>query len=86
MRLNEFTLLVCMLFLCCVGSDALRKLSFLADHTIGNADKRSSNETELKAGYYSHCRRRSKDFEENGSIESDDKRVVPTGSNPLHNR
>ena len=84
------------------SSDAVRRLSLLStDFIIDNGNKRSSNETaNLQA--LSHCRsskakgvlhfcqyynrKNTTTTATTNTSTSEDKRVVPTGSNPLHNR
>ncbi|EXC13473.1 hypothetical protein L484_003587 [Morus notabilis] len=91
MRLTEFTVVVFLLFLACgFGSDAVRiRLSFLMTHDIVSSNlKRNSSSNESSSQELQHFGKFSHNVNSNSSSisASEDKRVVPTGSNPLHNR
>ncbi|KAG2691953.1 hypothetical protein I3760_08G030800 [Carya illinoinensis] len=85
MRLAEFMILLCLLSLASLCSDAVatRTVFFMTD--ADGAKKRSSNETFEAKRLHFHSEQCSNSEKYNHS-SVDDKRVVPTGSNPLHNK
>lgn len=92
MRLAEFIVLLCLLSLAFVGSDAVVRMTMLTA-TNGAKERKSSNET-LEAVNRCNSKRLHFRSEKLSSSEKynhintteDNKRVVPTGPNPLHNR
>lgn len=87
MKLAEFMILLCLFSLAFVGSDAVARMTMLT--ATNGAKERSSNET-LEEAVMSRCNSKTKRFhfrsEHHNDTTEDNKRVVPTGPNPLHNR
>lgn len=87
MRLTELILVMCLLFWACIGSNTVARKTLL----VSNGAKKKNNSVGValdgplkcnSKGSHSHlsC------YNNNNATSSDDKRVVPTGPNPLHNR
>ncbi|KAE9609887.1 hypothetical protein Lalb_Chr07g0180791 [Lupinus albus] len=75
MRFLELIFVLCLLFLACIGSNTMaRKTMFVTNMFDGAKVKNTSMAVDD-----SHTK-------SNKNTISDEKRVVPTGSNPLHNR
>ncbi|KAH0993537.1 hypothetical protein GBA52_005020 [Prunus armeniaca] len=100
MRLAEITLL-CLLVVACIRSNAVARSSFFTtfdhDHHHDDVGKRmkssSSNGRVLEAATFSqYCKSKGHQFYDyffhsnSKNTTSENKRVVPTGPNPLHNR
>lgn len=83
MRLAELMILLCLLSLALDSSDAAARMTMFLTATNGAKD-RSSNET-LEAVKRCKSMDLSK-YEKYNNTSAEDKRVVPTGPNPLHNR
>ncbi|KAI4335319.1 hypothetical protein L6164_013976 [Bauhinia variegata] len=90
MRLPELIFLFCLLFLATAGSNAVARRTYLLTNLFDAAKKRSTNEVagehadeckskSFRFGHYLSC-------PDSNTTTSDDKRLVPTGPNPLHNR
>ncbi|EEF46634.1 conserved hypothetical protein, partial [Ricinus communis] len=73
--------LYCVLIFASIRSDAVPKKAFFFSND-GNKRKNTSSNEPIEAvnGYF--CNKGTK----NSNKTSDEKRVVPTGPNPLHNR
>lgn len=92
MRLAEFIVLLCLLSLSFVGSDAVVRMTMLTA-TNGAKERKSSNETleevnrcnSKRLHFRSEKLSNSEKYNHINTAE-DNKRVVPTGPNPLHNR
>lgn len=90
MRLPEFILLVCLLSSAIVDSDAMGRMNMLA--AIDGAPKRSSNQTLEAASNRKYSKRLNfrsvhlSKSEKYNDTSADNKRMVPTGPNPLHNK
>lgn len=92
MRLAEFIVLLCLLSLSFVGSDAVVRMTMLTA-TNGAKERKSSNETleevnrcnSKRLHFRSEKLSNSEKYNDINTAE-DNKRVVPTGPNPLHNR
>lgn len=93
MRLPKLIILLCLLFSACVGSNsvvATSKTFFVSKYLFEGAKKKTvlngvvvttkCNPKRHQLGHYLSCSDQKK------NTNSDDKRVVPTGPNPLHNR
>lgn len=91
MRLPEFMLLLCLLSWAFVGSDAMGRMNMMLLAAIDGAPNRSSNQA-LEAASKRNSKRlnirseHSSKYEKYNDTSADDKRMVPTGPNPLHNR
>ncbi|KAJ6372753.1 hypothetical protein OIU76_027137 [Salix suchowensis] len=78
---------LCLVIFGCIGSDAVPKAAFLSPVNGSNKKKSSPNSSssssslEVVSTVFSNSGKN-----KNKSITLDEMRVVPTGSNPLHNR
>ena len=94
MRLiTKLVFVVCLLLLACFRADAVGRLSFLMTTPIDITAKKKSQVEEEALRHEYHCRSKGLHFCNLGknnittnTTSQEDKRVVPTGSNPLHNR
>lgn len=71
-----------LLFFACIGSEAVQKKAFLF-HVHGAEKKNISSSNESHEGDNRYFFMQGKNIDNN---TLDEKRIVPTGSNPLHNR
>lgn len=82
MRLAELIILLCLSSLA-FGSDAVARTTIL---TARNGAKEETSSETLDAGDKHKSKRLHFRSEEYNNTSAEDKRVVPTGPNPLHNR
>lgn len=90
MRLSEVVLVLCLLLWACVGSNTMARKTGLVSNLFDGAKKENTS-VALDDAHRSNTKRHQLGHHhlscsENTTTLSDDKRVVPTGPNPLHNR
>ncbi|KAE9602454.1 hypothetical protein Lalb_Chr12g0199741 [Lupinus albus] len=84
MRLQELILVMCLLFLACIGSNTMARKTNIVRNMFGGAKEKN---TSVVVDDFHKCNPKSLlSCSENNNTTSNDKRVVPTGPNPLHNR
>lgn len=81
MRLPELTLVVWLLVWACIGSNTVARKNLLDSNLLDGA-KRKNTSVALDDAHKCNP----KILSSCNTTSSDDKRVVPTGPNPLHNR
>ncbi|KAK7329708.1 hypothetical protein VNO77_23883 [Canavalia gladiata] len=83
MRIAELILVLCLLLWACIGSNTVARKTNLFD----GAKKKKKKNTSLALHDARKCNpKRHLSCYDYNTTSSDDKRVVPTGPNPLHNR
>ncbi|KAK7265359.1 hypothetical protein RJT34_32978 [Clitoria ternatea] len=82
MRIPELILVLCLLLWACIGSNTVARKTNLFD----GAKKKKNTSVSLHGAHKCNPKRHLSCYDNNTTTSSDDKRVVPTGPNPLHNR
>ncbi|KAJ1400658.1 hypothetical protein SESBI_29349 [Sesbania bispinosa] len=83
MRLPELVLMLWLLLWACIGSNTMARKTVLVSNLSDGAIKKNKS---LDAHKCNPNRQQHLSCYDNNTTSSDDKRVVPTGPNPLHNR
>ncbi|CAJ1941707.1 unnamed protein product [Sphenostylis stenocarpa] len=86
MRIAELILVLCLLLWACIGSNTMARKTVLVNNLFDGAKKKKTS-TVLSADSVHKCnRKRHLSCFDNNTTSLEDKRLVPTGPNPLHNR
>lgn len=90
MKLLEVLLVMCILFWAFIGSTTVaRKTVFVGNLFEGAKNKKHNSSVAVLDDHVHRCKNHKKIHVSscyNDTSSSEDKRVVPTGPNPLHNR
>ncbi|KAK7329085.1 hypothetical protein VNO77_23231 [Canavalia gladiata] len=84
MRLHKNILLLCLLFLACIGSNTVARKTSLVNNLFDGTKRETFHDVHKCKNKRHQIHRYFTCYNKN--TYSDDKRVVPTGPNPLHNR
>ncbi|KAK7388177.1 hypothetical protein VNO78_22986 [Psophocarpus tetragonolobus] len=79
--MDVFILLLCLLLWACIGSNSAARKTVFVSNMFDGAKKKKTSAVSIHAAH--KCNRSCYD---NNNTSSEDKRLVPTGPNPLHNR
>jgi hypothetical protein len=87
MKLQEVILVICILFWACIGSTTVARKTVFVGNLFDGAKKKNSSSVAVFDDVHK-CNHKRKHLSScyNNTSSSEDKRVVPTGPNPLHNR
>jgi len=88
MKLQEVILVICILFWACIGSTTVARKTVFVGNLFDGAKKKNSSSVAVLDDDVHKCNNKRKHLSScyNNTSSSEDKRVVPTGPNPLHNR
>ncbi|KAK7347801.1 hypothetical protein VNO80_22340 [Phaseolus coccineus] len=85
MRIAELILVCFLLLWACIASNTVARKTVFVSNFFDGAKKKT--DTELSANSAHKCnRKRHLSCYHNNTTSVEDKRLVPTGPNPLHNR
>ncbi|KAG4959155.1 hypothetical protein AAZX31_13G086100 [Glycine max] len=85
MRIAELILVLCLLLWACIASNTVARKTVLVSNLFGGAKNKKTSSV-LPDSAHKCNRKRHVSCYDNNTTSSEDKRLVPTGPNPLHNR